>query len=451
MIISNYWRIILSKNVILKGTFILTIAGILTKLLGFYNRIFLTRVIGVKELGIYQLIFPIYILAISFCCQGISTAITKHVSYHLGKKDKHSSIAIFKYGLIVSLILSIIAMFIIYVCSDYISLYLLKNSECGRLLRLISIVLPIVSIKSCINSYFIGNGHPGVQGLSHFLEQLVRVTTALLLTYIFATSPKDSSLATIAAVSGETFSGIFSIVIFAIHNKRQTAPSTTKINKKAFLQDAIPITTNNLIFTLFASLEAIVLPAMLFKYYQDSDTSLELYGILTGIVVPFLLFPATITAAISTMLLPAITNAKAMNNNKKIKNAIFTCGGFSIFLGLLAFAVYRLLGEWACEFAFDSNEAGIILKNMCFLCPFIYTSGILSTILNGLDKAFNNLMINVSGLIIRICCTVLLVPLHGLNAYIGGMFACYIFMIVMMLYTCIQKSPSNHSSNPISS
>ena len=53
---------IMSKRTIIKGTLILTITGILTKCLGFYNRIFLTRVICVKELGTYQLIFPLYIL-----------------------------------------------------------------------------------------------------------------------------------------------------------------------------------------------------------------------------------------------------------------------------------------------------------------------------------------------------------------------------------------------------
>ena len=56
----------MSKQTIIKGTLILTITGIATKLLGFYNRIFLTRLIGVKELGVYQLIFPVYLLAFSF-------------------------------------------------------------------------------------------------------------------------------------------------------------------------------------------------------------------------------------------------------------------------------------------------------------------------------------------------------------------------------------------------
>lgn len=56
------------------------------------------------------------------------------------------------------------------------------------------------------------------------------------------------------------------------------------------LKDIIPITSNNLIFTLFSSFEAIILPTFLFQYYNNADTSMEMYGIITGIVIPFLLF-----------------------------------------------------------------------------------------------------------------------------------------------------------------
>ncbi len=428
----------MSKNSIIKGTLILTIAGIITKLLGFYNRIFLTRIIGVKELGVYQLIFPIYILAISFSCQGISTAITKNVSYYLGKKSHSTSFKIFQYGLAISLTLSTMAMIIIFYLAEPISLHILKNSDCIKLLKIIPIALPFVAIKNCINSYFIGNDRPDIQGISHLSEQLIRVISAYFMTYILATPTLDSSLATLSVVCGEIFSGILSIFFIYKSKYKRESSFLNKEMKILFLKDALPITTNNLIFTLFASLEAIILPSMLFKYYHNSNLSMEIFGMVTGIVIPFLLFPATITTSLSTMLLPAISNAKAHNNSNKIKSAILSCGGFSIILGILAFAGYSLLGEWACNLAFKNSSAGILLAKMSFLCPFIYLSGIFSTILNGIDKAFSNMVINITGLIIRIIFTVTLVPLKGITAYILGMFTSYAAMIIIMYIIIIK-------------
>lgn len=424
----------MSKNLIIKGTLILTIAGIFTKLLGFYNRIFLTRVIGVKELGTYQLIFPIFMLAISLSCQGIATSLTKHISYYLSKKYYSDAKTVFKLGLSISLVLSLISGATIYILSDTISTVLLKNSDCQALLRIIAIALPFIAIKSCINAYFLGDSNPKLQGLLHLFEQLVRITTAYILAYCISLTGLDATLATIAVVTSEVLSSLLTIILY--RRKGYGISSSTTIPKdvisKNFLQDMLPITANNLIFTLFASLEAMVLPAMLYKYYCSSDTAMELYGIITGIVIPFLLFPATITTSLSTMLLPAISSAKASSDTAKINRVIRYCIAFCLFLGLISFLGYYILGEWACEFAFKSPEAGIILRKMCFLCPFIYMSSLFSTILNGLDKAFQNTVINVIGLIVRISVTIYFVPGYGLPAYIAGILTSYLIIIILM-------------------
>ena len=52
-----------AKHPVLTGTAILTCAGILSRLIGFFYRIFLSRTIGAQGLGIYQMIFPVY----AFC------------------------------------------------------------------------------------------------------------------------------------------------------------------------------------------------------------------------------------------------------------------------------------------------------------------------------------------------------------------------------------------------
>lgn len=424
----------MSKNIIIRGTLILTIAGFLTKLLGFYNRIFLTRIIGVKELGVYQLIFPIFMLAISLSCQGVATALTKHISYYLSKRDYTGAKSVFRLGLAISVVLSSISAIIIYIFSNYISMALLKNSDCEVLLRIITVTLPFIAVKSCVNAYFLGDSNPKLQGILHMFEQVIRITSAYILTYCITTTNLDASMATMAMVISEILSSLLAVFLYKRNGYKQASISTipTQVIKKSYLQDMLPITANNLIFTIFASLEAMVLPAMLYKYYTSSDMAMGIYGIVTGIVIPFLLFPATITTSLSTMLLPAISNAKATNDSEKINRAIKYCVVFCSILGIISFLGYYILGEWACLVAFKSAEAGIILRKMCFLCPLIYLSSLFSTILNGLDKAFKNMLINIIGLIIRISITIYLVPIYGLSAYILGISLSYFIIVILM-------------------
>ena len=48
------------KNMFLRGTLLLTAAGIISRIMGFFYRIFLANTIGAEGMGIYQLIFPIF-------------------------------------------------------------------------------------------------------------------------------------------------------------------------------------------------------------------------------------------------------------------------------------------------------------------------------------------------------------------------------------------------------
>ena len=47
------------KNQVIQGTLILTIAGFITRLIGFVYRVYLSDTIGSRLLGVYQLIFAL--------------------------------------------------------------------------------------------------------------------------------------------------------------------------------------------------------------------------------------------------------------------------------------------------------------------------------------------------------------------------------------------------------
>ena len=54
---------------LITGTILLTAAGLLSRVLGFFYRIFLSRTIGAEGLGIYQMIFPVYGIFLSVCIE----------------------------------------------------------------------------------------------------------------------------------------------------------------------------------------------------------------------------------------------------------------------------------------------------------------------------------------------------------------------------------------------
>ncbi|MDD6328073.1 MAG: oligosaccharide flippase family protein [Eubacteriales bacterium] len=445
----------MSKKSIIKGTLILTATGLCTKLLGFYYRIFLTRLIGVQELGIYQLVFPIYILMFSFVSQGFCQALTKHVSHYLGNKKQACIKHVFHFALSLSLFLSILVAVLVYINSKNIACFVLKNSQCASLIRLLCIAIPFVALKAMINAYFMGNEQPKYQGVTQLFEQIIRIFSAYILSTVCFIGQRNSKLAVIAVVIGELGATLLSVFFYYYVSKNTgndnskknltSADCTVSMNKihTSYIKDALPMTTNNLIFSIFASFEAILMPTMLFYFYHDKTLTMELFGIVNGIVLPFILFPATITTSLSSMLLPTVSYASAEHNYKKIKKTLMGSVFFCLTLGMFAWFIYRILGVFICNFAFHNKDAGLLLANMSFLCPCIYLSGTLSAILNGMSMALSNLVYNLIGISIRIACSIFFVPSYGIKAYVFSL-ACSYLVIDILQYITINKTNQHH-------
>ncbi len=64
----------------LKGTIILLVAGLVTRVLGFINRIVIARFIGEEGVGLYMMAFPTFILVITITQLGLPVAISKNVA-----------------------------------------------------------------------------------------------------------------------------------------------------------------------------------------------------------------------------------------------------------------------------------------------------------------------------------------------------------------------------------
>ena len=67
----------MTKRPLIAGTMLLTLAGLFSRILGFFYRIFLSRTIGAEGLGIYQMIFPIHGIAFALCAGPIQTSISR--------------------------------------------------------------------------------------------------------------------------------------------------------------------------------------------------------------------------------------------------------------------------------------------------------------------------------------------------------------------------------------
>ena len=73
----------MSKKIFLKGTLILACTGLISRIAGFFYRIFLSYAIGAEGLGLYQLVLPLQGLMAALSYTGIQAALSRLIASRL--------------------------------------------------------------------------------------------------------------------------------------------------------------------------------------------------------------------------------------------------------------------------------------------------------------------------------------------------------------------------------
>jgi stage V sporulation protein B len=414
------------QHTIIKGTLYLTIAGFISRIIGFFYRIFLSHTIGAEGMGIYQLIFPVYILCFSLTVSGIHTGISRFTSAKMASKDANSAIKVLYAGLILSVIPSILAAYFTYTNASYIAVNIIKESRCIDLLKIISFSVPFGAIHTCINGYYYGIKKAGVPALSQLIEQIVRVISVYIIYVVILDKglTVTPSIAAIGIVIGEIASVLFTTSAILIHTNLSLSPKVLSSIPLSYFKNiftlSLPLTANRVVITLLQSVEAILIPIQLRNYGLSSSDSLSIYGILTGMSLPLILFPSTFTNSLSVMLLPDVAEAQASSNLNRIRHTSKVTIQYCLVLGILCTGIFLSFGNDMGSIIFNNDLAGKFIITLAWICPFLYLSTTLTSILHGLGKTTTTFMHSLISIFIRIAFIVLWIPHFGIQGYLWG-------------------------------
>ena len=422
---------------LIKGTFWLTAAGLITRTAGFFYKIFLSRTIGAEALGIYQLIFPLFAFCLALSCGGLQTAISRYAASSKTDRIARSYLTI---GTTLSLVLSFCCAVFLFRYADFLSLHLLGEARCEPLLRIMAVAIPFACIHACISGYYYGRKKAGIPSASQLVEQLIRVLGVWLVCSILTEQQQEftAAIAVWGLVFGEIASALFSLTALsakkntvfrksAFQKTTNTAFYDLKARTSNLCSMAIPLTINRVSLSLAQSLENILIPLSLRSFGYSSEDALSIYGILTGMVFSTIMFPAVLSNSLSAMLLPEIAKAQAEKKEQQIAHLIRKTIESSLVLGFLCTLLFLLGGSYIGVFLFGNHLAGIYIRTLSWISPFLFLSGTLCSILHGFGKPKTVLALNIIGSCIRIFCIFYFVPTIGIRGYLWGMLASQIF------------------------
>lgn len=429
-----------TSHPLIKSALLLTAAGLTTRVIGFFYKIFLVSFIGAEGIGIYQMVFPLYMLCVSLASSGIQTAISRFTAERLSTVGPKRTRSLFLTGLFLALGLSLATALPLYVLAKPIAVFYLGEIRCFPLLRVMALAIPFETLHGCVSSYFIGQKKTGFPALSQFLEQLVRVAATFFIYQFYIREHLEPSplMAAGGLLVAELSVALLSLTVLALSRCHPAAEKSSRKNDETVRADqkavwhqntrliigmALPITGNRLMLNLLQSAEAAMIPTRLELYYKDASAALSTYGIFNGMAMPLIMLPCSITGSFSMVLLPSVSEANALHDDKKIAKTIRSSLTLCVFLGIISTWAFLCFGPSLGNLLYHEEQVGSYLATLAWICPFLYLTTMMSSILHGLGKTSSVFLHNLAGLGIRLFFTWAFVPAFGIRGCLWGLLA----------------------------
>lgn len=414
------------KHPLIRGAFILTLTGFLTRIIGFFYRVFLSHTIGAEGLGLYHLIFPMQTLCMALTTAGIQTAISRFVAAKSATHDEEGANDMFLAGSGLSLSLSILAALFLYHFAAPISQIFLDEPRCQPFLKIMAFSVPLSTVHACITSYYFARRETGVPAGIQLLEQVVRVGSSWLAFHIFLSEGREITpmIALVGMFSSELAASFVALLCISqklaaqnYHLKSLRAPLS---QLGQILTIALPLTANRVLLTLLTSAESILIPGRLRLFGMSTSEALSIYGVFTGMAMPMVLFPSTITNSLAVVLLPSVAELQALGKHEKIRKNITLILKGCLLWGVGCTFVFFVFHDFLGATLFHSPMAARFLQPLAFICPFLYLNTTTASTLHGLGKTGICFVHNVISVSIRIGFVVLAIPVFGIKGYLWG-------------------------------
>ncbi|MGI6176418.1 MAG: putative polysaccharide biosynthesis protein [Christensenellales bacterium] len=440
-----------TKKSFIRGAAILGIAGLIVKIIGAFYRIPLTGIIGADGMGVYQITYPIYTYLLVVSISGVPAAISKMVSERIALGHYKAAHKVFTVSMKILFVIGFISMLALLLGGDLIA-GLLGDPLAGRSMQMIAPALLLVALVSVFRGYFQGMQNMTPTAVSQIVEQLVKLAAGLYLasTMYNAYLPQGHELAisygAAGAMLGVSLSELAALVLlFGLYNAKRreirlmirtngtTKEESTKHVAKTLAKIAIPITIGASITPLIGMIDAAIINNKLIAIGFAEGTARSMYGVLTGVVNTLVNMPAVLTVALSTSMVPAITESRTMRDFAGMRAKLGTGLKMTMLIGLPCALGIGLLAEPILSLLYptisnvDSALAVQLLEVMAVSILFVSFMQSSTGMLQGMGKVYVPVFNLFIGAIIKIVLTLIFMGMPKLNIMgaVLGSIACY--------------------------
>ena len=358
----------------LKGTFILTVAGFVVKVIGSLNWIFVSRILGGEGIGLYQMAFPIYFFAMTVSQAGVPVAISIITAERVALKDIYGAKRVFHISMALMLVTGLFFSFMTYFAADWlIDWQFVRDARAYKSIVVLAPTVFFVTLLASSRGYLQGWQRMTPTAVSQIVEQIFRVITMILLAELLLPWGLDyaSAGASLGALAGAV-TGLMVLIYYHwkldkdierdYGSNLQPLPGTEAESAwfiiKRIFKLSLPVSAASIMLPVVSNLDLMIVPQRLEVAGYSVNEATELFGYLTGMAVPLVNLSCIITASMAMSIVPAISEARALKDMKRVYNQTAASVRISNFVCFPAFVIVFVLATPISSLIYNAPGAG---------------------------------------------------------------------------------------------
>lgn len=388
-----------SNNKFLKGTLILTVSSIVVKVIGSLNWIILSRVLGGEGIGLYQMGFPIYLMAITLSSAGIPVAISIITAEKLAQKDFLGAKRVFNVSLRLLFVTGLVFASALFFGAHWlIDNHWIRDSRAYYSIIALAPAVFFVTFLASFRGYLQGWQIMTPTAASEIVEQLMRVVTMIVFANMFM--PHGLAYAAGSASMGAGVGAFCALLVLMWFYGRlkqklkadlqQQNPLATRESARAIisrlLRLALPVSMSSLMLPVVANLDLLIVPQRLEAAGFHISQATEFFGYLTGMAVPLINLATIFTAAMTISLVPAISESRALNDVFGIRAKTRTAFRVALIITCPCFVGMYFLAEKIAALIYNAPGAADAIQTMSVGILLLGLHQISTGILQGLGR-----------------------------------------------------------------
>ncbi len=427
----------------LYNSIIMTVTTVMMRAISVVFNVYISKRVGFAGIGLVELVMSVYSFAMIVATSGVSLAATRLVSEEIARQSPKGIRSAMSRCIVYSVIFGLGACFLLLSTAQSVAIHMLKDTRTIKSLYILAFSLPLISVQSALFGYFTAVRRVLKSAISQIMDQIVRIGLTLFCLRLLL--PRGIEYACTGVAISSTLTEAFSFTLMIIlykmdlckygHEGRRPQHMT-----KRMLRISIPIALSTYAGSALASIKHIMIPLGLVKFGLSKEMALTSFGMIGGMVLPIITFPAAFLQAIAGLIVPEITESYELGDHKRIDRIAERAIKITMFFSIGMLGVFLTFANDFGMVIYKNISIGVYIRVLAPLILITYLDGVVDAMLKGIDKQVNSMFYNIIDSLFSIALVYILIPKYGVNGMLFVMFAGKLFNMLLSVNKIILET-----------